>query len=91
MKHVILVHLLEAEGDLVECEAAEIFRILTKACPAYFIHGALIHEIEDDVTPIIAVVHGNAIYQLIRVEVCVHSGLHHDLFHVLNGGLGLEM
>ena len=82
MNYVIFVHLLEAEGDFVEREAAEILRILTRACSAYSIHGALIHDIEDDVNLTIVVVHGNAIYQFIAVEICVHPGLHHDFFYV---------
>ena len=49
MNHIVLMHLLDAFGNLVEGVPAEIFRVSLKAFHTYFSHATLIHELEDDV------------------------------------------
>ena len=65
MEHVVVVHFLQAEGDLEQAVATEVLRVL--ALVADLGHGALVHILEDDGNILSVVVHLDAFDQLVAV------------------------
>ena len=67
MKHVIVMHLLQALEDLVQAVPAELFRVLAVILRHNFRHRSQLHVLEHDIDDFAVKVQVEATHQFIAI------------------------